>query len=171
MEAWYVAKSQPRKEKPLLTCLSDRLGVEVFFPFMRRPGHGRDSWEPLFPTYLFCYFDPQSVNWPNIRWAPGLMYFLGANREPTAVPAEVIDHLRQRVGWWNDSGYQPSFSQGDRVQVARGPFSGLDGIFQRYMPAKQRCRVLLHIVGRLTAVELPYEDVRAAHAYQGLLAT
>ncbi len=170
MEDWYVAKSQPRKEKSLQTYLSDRLDLKVFFPFMRRPGHGSDSWEPLFPTYLFCRFDPQSTQWPAIRWAPGLMYFLGANRQPTTVPTEVIDHLQHRVGWWNDGGCQPSFNQGDKVQVGQGPFAGLDGIFQRYIPAKQRCRVLLHIVGRLTAVELPHEDIRAAHAYRGLLA-
>lgn len=39
--------------------------------------------------------------------------------------------------------------------MTRGPFAGLEGIFQGYVPARSRCRILLRMVGRLVQVELP----------------
>ena len=150
------------------TYLTEKVGVDVFLPVIRHPSSGKAKWEPLFPTYLFCSVDPQSANWTSVRWSPGLCYFLGAGQEITPVSDELIAHLKQRVSRWNDGGYAPRFSPGDRVAITSGPFSGLDGIFQRYVPARQRCQVLLQVVGRITKVELPMEVLRVASSYQAL---
>ena len=82
MEAWYVAKTKPRKEQLVETYLANSWEVEVFLPTIRRPLGRKAGWEPLFPTYIFCRVDPQSVDWPAIRWAPGLSYFLCTGQEP-----------------------------------------------------------------------------------------
>lgn len=168
MEAWYVAKTKPAKERFVETYITDRWGVEVFLPVIRRPIGRNAGWEPLFPTYLFCLVDPQSAAWPDIRWSPGLCYFLGAGQELVPVSDELIVHLKQRVSWWNEGGYAPSFTPGERVVVTSGPFSGLEGIFQRYVPARQRCQVLLQIIGRLARVELSAEVLKGEYRYQGL---
>ena len=161
MGTWYVAKTKPAKERFVEACLSELWGVEVFMPVIRRPEGKKASWEPLFPTYLFCHVDRQSDAWPAIRWAPGLCYFLSAGEELSPVPDELIVHLKQRVSWWNEGGYAPSFAPGDKVVVTSGPFSGLEGIFQRYVPARQRCLVLIQIVNRTNNVELPVEVLKA----------
>ena len=69
MQAWYVAKTKARKEWLVETYLTEKLGVEVFLPIIRHPVGRKTGWEPLFPTYLFCFVDPQSADWPAIRWA------------------------------------------------------------------------------------------------------
>lgn len=168
MEAWYVAKTRARKEWLVETYLTERLGVEVFLPMIRHPGGRKAGWEPLFPTYLFCLVDPQSADWPAIRWAHGLSYFLGAGQEIVPVSDELITHLKQRVSWWNEGGYVPRFASGERVMVTSGPLSGLEAIFQRYIPARQRCQVLLQILGRLAKVEVTAEILRGKFTYRGL---
>lgn len=168
MEAWFVAKTKPSKERFAETCITDKWGIEVFFPVIRRPFCNKSAFESLFPTYLFCRFDTQSNIWPAIRWVPGLCYFLGAGQQIVPVSDELIDALRKRVARWNDGGHLPRFSPGDRVVVAEGPFSGVEGIFQKYMPARQRCQVLLQILGQQNRVELPAQSLSSERPYHGL---
>ncbi|MFC1932954.1 transcription termination/antitermination protein NusG [Chloroflexota bacterium] len=169
MEAWYVAKTKPSKERMVETYLTEGQGVEVFLPLIRRPADKKAGWEPLFPTYLFCLVDPQSSDWGAIRWAPGLSYFLGASQELVPVPDEIIARLKQRTSWWNEDGYVPHFAPGEGLEVTSGPFSGLEAIFQRYIPARQRCQVLLQILGRLAKVEVPAEVLKGKSPYRGLV--
>jgi len=167
MEAWYVAKTKARKERLVEMYLTEKLRVEVFLPIIHHPAGRKAGWEPLFPTYLFCLVDPQSADWPAIRWAHGVSYFLGG---PELVPVsdELIAHLKQRVSGWNEGGYVPRFASGEQVMVSSGPFSGLEGIFQRYVPARQRCQVLLQLLGRLAKVEVSAEILRGKLPYRGL---
>ena len=89
-----------------------------------------------------------------------MAYFLGGDAGPTSIPQGLVDNLRERVNQWNDPTYSRHLDQGDKVRVTGGPFAGLEGIFQRYIPSKQRCRILLEVVGRLTNVELPGWEVK-----------
>ena len=160
MEAWYVAKTKPKKERWVEKYLTDEMGIDVFLPNIRTPANGKLKYEPLFPTYLFCYFDQRSSAWPAIRWVPGLCYFLATGQYISPVPDELIYHLKERVSRWNDRRSMPRFSPGDSIIVIDGPFSNLEGIFQRYIPARQRCHVLIQVLGQLNKVELPAEVLR-----------
>ena len=161
MESWYVAKVKAQRETTTENFLS-QCGVQVFCPRVVSPGHNGGKSQALFPTYLFCYVDPGSVIWPRVRWAPGMSYFLSCDGDPIPVPDTLVDYLRLRVTQWNDPGQFRQLSQGDRVVVTEGPFAGLEGIFQRYVVAKQRCRIFLEVVARLINVELPEWEVAEA---------
>ena len=168
MKAWYVAKTKPAKERIVETFLNNKEDVEVFLPRIRRPLVNKIGWEMLFPTYIFCRVDPQSDDWPAIRWAPGLSYFLGAGQELVPVSEEIISHLKNRVFDWNEREYTPQFTPGELLTVTDGPFYGFDAIFQRYIPARQRCQVLIEIMGRLAKAEMPVEAIRSKSPYKGL---
>ena len=168
MKAWYVAKTKPAKERMVETYLTEIWDIEVFLPIIRCPSGKKGGSEPLFPTYIFCLADPWSDSWPAIRWAPGLSYFLNAGQELVPVNNELITHLKQQVSWWNGGGYVPSFTSGEQLKVIGGPFYGLEAIFQRYLPAKQRCQVLLEILGQQARVEIPLEVLRGVSPFQGL---
>ena len=163
MEGWYVAKTKARKEAWALRNL-EQWGIEVFAPQILRPdGRGR-RWEPLFPGYIFCQFDPESPLAPIVRWSPGVSYLLGTSDGPNRVPYDVIRYLDDRVTWWNEGGYQTPFQSGERVVVQQGPMMGLEGIFQRYLHGRQRCEVLLEFVGRLGRAEVPETLLRRSIA-------
>ena len=48
---------------------------------------------------------------------------------------------------------------GETVQIAAGPFSGLEAVVTRLMPGPQRVAVLLEFLGRQTVVELSRSQV------------
>jgi transcriptional antiterminator RfaH len=154
MKPWFAAKTHVRHERSTEAYLVENLGINVFLP-MIRPPLGQHHFEPLFPTYLFCQFDPISENWPSIRSAPGLAYVLGNGSEPVPVCEELILDLKRRVSFWNSGTDKPRFYHGEPVAVISGPFSGFQALFENYLPARQRCQVLIEVLGQLTKVELP----------------
>lgn len=168
MESWFVAKTKPAKERYVETCVLEKWGIDVFFPAIRRPSSEIFAFEPLFPTYLFCRFDTQSVIWPAIRWVPGLCYFLGTGQQIVPVSDELIVNLKKHVSRWNEGGCMPRFIPGERVIVTSGPFTGVEGIFQKYLPARQRCQVLLQVLGQQNKVELPVQSLNTESRYRGL---
>ena len=158
MEGWYVAKVKPQKEGSLQTFLQ-QWDVEVFYPTISQPG-GKGNGKPLFPTYLFCRLDPVSQVWPVARWAPGMAYFLSQDGVPTQVPDQIVEFLRLRVNDWNDRGARRYLKLGAKIVVLDGPFSGMEGIFQRYVPSRERCQILLEAVGRLGRIEIPEWEIK-----------
>jgi transcriptional antiterminator RfaH len=169
MQGWYVAKTKPGRERSVELYISERWDIEVFLPRIRRPAGRKAGMEPLFPTYLFCLVDGRTDAWPDIRWVPGLCYFLGAGGELVPVSDEIIAHLKERVNWWNNGGCTPHFISGERVIITGGPLSGLEGIFKNYVPARQRCQVLLEIIGRQSEVELPVEVLQSRAGHRRLV--
>ena len=142
-----------------------RMGIEVFLPRIQKPAAkpGR-LMEPLFPTYLFCRLDPLAPVWPMARWSHGLKYFLSADDQPSPVSEHLVDYLKDQVDRWNSGNIPRHIRSGDRVEITSGPFAGLEGLFQNYIPSRQRCLVLLEVVGRLSTVELSEWMVRATSA-------
>ena len=68
---------------------------------------------------------------------------------------------------WNEDRYMPRFAIGEQVTVTSGPFSGLEAIFERYIPARKRCQVLLQVLGRMSKVEVPAEVLEGKLPYRG----
>ena len=159
MEKWYVAKAKPQKENCLVDFLSHQ-GVEVFFPSIIQCGRTGPRLQALFPTYLFCHLDAESSIWPTVRWAPGMLYFLNQDGKPSTVPESVIDYLRQRVDQLIDQASSSHLKKGDRVLLLNGPFSGLEGVFQRHVPSRDRCRILLDQLAQLGTIEVPGLDLK-----------
>jgi transcription antitermination factor NusG len=48
---------------------------------------------------------------------------------------------------------------GEEIRVAHGAFQGLTAVVQQVLPAAQRVRVLLEILGRSAAVEIGMADI------------
>lgn len=159
MEAWYVAKTKVQKERLVENYLSEKLGVDVFIPYIQNAQKRNTGMEMLFPSYIFCFVDPQSRDWGAIRCAPGVSYFLGYGNELVPVSEDIINHIKSKVSIWNNKQDACQFKAGDRIKVINGVFSGLDVIFHRYIPSRQRCQVLIEVLGQLSKVEIPVENI------------
>lgn len=156
--AWYVAKVKPRNESHVQAYLQ-RFDVETYAPEILVAKGGSQRVEPLFPTYVFVKTDPFSAQWPLVHWTRGVSYFLGDQQEPTPCPQELLGSIQTRVEQWNGGGWQAAYHVGDRVAIQSGPFKELDAIFQGYMPGRQRCRVLVSLMGRSVAVTLAVSEI------------
>ena len=158
LRSWYVAKSKAGKERILAAELG-RWDVETFYPYLRKVKAGSARLEPLFPTYLFCRFDPSLSTWQSIRWATGLAYFLQMEDELATVPESMVGYLREKTLRWNQAGTEARFKPGDRVRIVDGPFAGFEAIFKAYLPARQRCHVLIEAIKAFSTIDVPERDL------------
>jgi len=157
---WYIAKVQRGQEKALVSSLGYH-GVEVYNPETLIKKAGRLKYELLFPTYIFCLAERESPQWPRVRWARGIRYFLGSEAQPTPVASSLVREIESRVQEWNSGGWVKAFRLGDPVRVVYGTVAGLDAIFQCYLAGNKRCEVLLNLVGRQHLVKLPTAAVES----------
>jgi len=149
--AWYVLKTKPRHERAVQSWLG-RYGIEVYVPEIIVAKRGMRCRETLFPTYVFCKLTCDE-QWPLVRWSRGVRYVIEADGYPTPLASLVVNQVREWVGWWNDSGWQEHLV-GEQVRISSGPLSGLDAIFHKYLPGKQRCQVLISLMYRPLTVEV-----------------
>jgi transcriptional antiterminator RfaH len=162
LQSWYVAKTKPHREHTTAAILAQR-DVEVYLPsitFRRRDTLRTALHEPLFPGYLFARLDLNADDWLATRSAPGIAYFLGGDGAPTALPDGLIEGIRARVERSRSNWQRPAFEAGERVVLERGPFAGLDAIFDDWLSARGRVRVLLEIVERLVPVDVDVDMLR-----------
>ena len=152
-QGWYVARVYRGREKALEQQLNP-LGVAVYHPKITVNKAGRRHTEPLFPSYVFCECDPQADTWIAVRRAYGLKYFLGSEDEPTAIDPVILQVIESRVDEWNAGGWKNAFAPSEKVIITAGPFKGLQGIFVKYIPARERCRILVSSINSRHTVEI-----------------
>ena len=162
---WYVGKVKPRGECRLQSYLGQH-GVEIFAPEIVTMKRGKECMEPLFPGYVFVRTGPLCGNWNLVRWARGLSYLLPVRDRPAAISESVVEEIRSRVGWWNQGGRVAGFEAGDHALVESGPLKSLDAIFQRYIPGKRRCEVLVSLFGRFQRVQVELSSLNSFAAKQ-----
>ena len=78
---------------------------------------------------------------------------------PVPVPDGVVQEIRRRLADMAQVEPEDRFRQGEVVRVFRGPFEGLDAVFDRRLSAQGRVRVFLQWMSRRVAAELDVEDL------------
>jgi transcription antitermination factor NusG len=156
---WLALSVAPRHEKKV-SCQLEQKGYETFLPLYRRlHQYGRRTREfqlPLFPGYLFCRAAPNE-GLP-VLTTPGVFQFLGAGKTPTPIDEDEIAAIQiaARVGLpMEPHGY---WEKGQRVRIARGPLSGLEGMVA---DLKKPLRLVLSItiIQRSVLVEIDTDCV------------
>lgn len=156
---WYAVRSKPRKEEVVWRQIHSQ-GFEVYYPRIRvNPVNPRSKrTRPYFPGYLFVQADLDLVGVSFFQWMPhsiGLVCFGG---EPSAVPENLIQTLKQRLDQINAAGGEvfAGLKPGDSILISDGPFKGYEAIFDAQLDGNERVRVLLEFLGskRKVAVTL-----------------
>ena len=119
--------------------------TEVFLPLLRARRRLKVALSPLFPCYLFASFDLRR-NYFTVKYTAGVHGLVSAGREPLAVPAAIIEDLKQRCTDGAVELPHKAFGRGERVKVVGGPFRGFDAIFDRYLSSSERVAILLEAV-------------------------
>ena len=160
---WHVCYTKPRQEFRALENLVAQ-GFEVFLPtilaekILRKQLIKRS--EPLFARYCFVR-GAAHTNWSVLRSTKGVSHLLrfGANLEPATVPAALINHLQSQAS----PPQQPLFAPRQPVRISSGPFTGMDGFFDKMQTAangEERALVLLELLGKTHSIGMPVHMVR-----------
>lgn len=159
MERWYALYTKPRKERQVHALLQGR-GIETYLPTVRRKVRRRDRPDRVvyFPCYLFALLDFKVTPHSSIAWMPGVRRIVAFGDQPAVVADEIINLIRGRLSDVEEVGYG-RLKKGDRVRIQSGPLRDLEAIFDQPLSSKDRVRVLLDVMGRMTPAEIDYSDL------------
>jgi transcriptional antiterminator RfaH len=147
---WYCIHTRPLKEQLVASHFEEMLGLETYFPRLRRLKTirrvRRVVTNPLFPRYLFCRFDP-FLGYRAVRYTPEVIAVVRFGEHPAVVDDAIIETLKDWAGESVDIiTLQPDLSPGDQVEITDGPMRGLQAIILNSRHDSDRVTVLLSIL-------------------------
>ncbi len=157
MEHWYTLQTKPRKERVVQELLLKR-DIETYLPLLasRKPSR-QDERKPFFARYLFARLDLDTLPLSSINWMQGMSGVVSFGGQPAVVDDEVIRWLKARLAQLGTRDYHRGLplTPNSRMRIVEGPLKGMQAIFDRRTGADERARVLVQLLGRLTAAEIP----------------
>jgi transcriptional antiterminator RfaH len=160
--AWYCLRTHMKREHIAAAHLRQLPGVEVFNPqlrLMRCTRRGRFcNTESLFPNYLFARFELESML-EKVGCTPAVKFVLRFGGQLPEIPDAVIEDLQQQLAEVNSEVLTDAPVEGEEVEIASGAFCGTKAVVTRVLPAKQRVRILLDVMGRSVTTELSLDAV------------
>jgi transcription antitermination factor NusG len=111
---------------------------------------------PLFPGYVFVRLALRD----RLRTlqTPGVVRLVGFGGQPTALPDQEIDALRQGLARAIRIEPHPYLKVGRRVRVTTGPLQGLEGILARKKNSS-RFVISLDLIMRSVAAEIDVAEL------------
>jgi len=113
--------------------------------------------EAMFPGYLFAEFI-YSEQHRRVEYSPGIQGVLEFGDYIATIDSSTVAALREQAGEEDIVTIDPDINVGQSVRIAEGPLRGLEAVVTRVLPAKERIRVLLELLGGPVGAE-----VAAAH--------
>jgi len=159
---WFALQVKFRHEKTVSQALRGK-GYNEYLPLYHGRHHSggrfRDVDLPLFPTYVFCRFDP--LQRLPILSTPGVFSIVGTSHEPLAVDDEELECVQRLIASGLHAEPWPFLQVGDPVYVEEGSLRGTHGVLQRFKN-KYRLVISITLLQRSVAVEIDRACVRPA---------
>jgi transcriptional antiterminator RfaH len=165
MVSWYVAYTQPRKERQAAQHLRNQ-AFNVFLPLCRKTrrhaGRVEVTTAPLFPRYVFVGVDMAHQRWRAINGTIGVHSLVMSGDAPLPVPEAVLSDIRVRQ---DNEGIvrltPPSLRRGQAVRIAHGAMADTRALFEETVDAN-RALLLVMLLGRFVRVEISADMIEAA---------
>jgi len=172
MKRWYVAQVYAGYEevvqKDLLRRIKEtedqRFG-QVLVPSVRLKNffmvEEEEQDERLFPGYILIEMELDQITLNMVTSTPKVLKFLGGEKPAPLTEKEVERMLAQvKGGVVVSSATKSEFVVGSEIDITEGPFSGFVGIVDKIDEESERLTVMVSIFGRLTPVELTFDQVK-----------
>lgn len=165
--AWFVVKAKHNQERRAESSLLSQ-GVKCYLPVVatssmrsgKKLNQLRDN--PLFPGYLFAYFDPEVIHTTevkNTRGVSGLVNFGGA---PAIITKSEMCDIRDRIAARAAILSAESLpAQGERVELTGGTLKGLDAVYDE-PDGLRRSMLLISVLGKQVCRSVSNKDFRFA---------
>lgn len=159
---WYCLRARPKHEHIAAAHLRQYEGIEVYCPRVKIQRSTRRGlvWftEALFPNYLFARFE--MARWlALVRSAQGVSGIVRFGQDYPEVPERALSDLRAFMDDAELKTVSYTLTTGDAVEIVEGPFRGQTGVVQQLLPARERVKVLLEVLGGTNQVDLQLTSV------------
>ncbi|MBM17884.1 MAG: transcription termination/antitermination factor NusG [Epsilonproteobacteria bacterium] len=171
MKQWYVLQIYAGYEEKIKADLEyriqhselqDKFG-EIMFPSAKMKqvfSEAEEENQQLFPGYMLVQVALSADTMKLVLGTPRVLRFLGG-KNPVALSQREIDRVIEKVqGGVVLSGDQSGLAVDSEVTIADGPFSGFVGVIEKIDPESERVTVMVSIFGRMTPVELRFDQVK-----------
>ena len=102
--------------------------------------------EAMFPGYLFAEFI-YSKQHRRVEYSPGVRGVVQFGDYIATIDSSTVAALLEQAGEEEIVTIDPDINVGQSVRIAEGPLRGLEAVVTRVLPAKERIRVLLELLG------------------------
>jgi transcription antitermination factor NusG len=161
---WFALRVKSRTEKAVSTIARSK-GFEEFLPLYQSRRKWSDRFKsveiPLFPGYVFCRLNPD-FRLPLLT-IPGVMSFVGIGKIPVPIDEAEIAAIQAAVGAGLLAEPYPFLEVGQKVRLAEGPLTGLEGWLVE-VRKQERLVVSVSMLKRSVAVEIDRQWVRPLDA-------
>lgn len=173
MKQWFVAQVYAGYEEVVKKDLSKRIEAEkderfgqVLVPSAKLKSFfalGEETEdERLFPGYILVEMEktPETIN--IVTSTPKVVKFLGGATDPAPLTKKEIERILGQVKGEVvvSSGVKTDLAEGGEVDIVEGPFAGFVGIIEKIDEENERLTVMVSIFGRLTPVELTFDQIK-----------
>ena len=123
-------------------------------------GEGESKKEKIFPGYLLVQMEMTGETFRMVSSTPRVSRFLGGESPVALSDREVERVFTQMSGKLALASDRENFTLGSEIHISSGPFSGFVGIIDKVDDDKERLTVMVSIFGRMTPVELGFDQVK-----------
>lgn len=162
MKDWYLLYCK-RSEQERAVINLDRQGVECYYPqvTVQKIVRGKrvEVSEPLFPSYMFVYFDPENISYTTIRSTRGVADFIRQGARPQVVQPDLIYGLMMNEDCEEHQSKLSSLPRpGESLKLKQGQFKGIEAIYQE-PDGEKRSFMLINLLGKPVKVSVQNEDI------------
>ncbi len=160
---WFCVRCQTKREHIAAGHLRELEGVEVFCPRLRyrkATRRGKIWWvEPMFPGYVLAKFSMPEME-RAVTFCHGVRGLVRFGSEIPPVSESFVEAIKNEIRSRKDAGadelitLSPTIELGDEVEVANGPFQGMQGTVVAIPSATERVKILLEFLGKPQAVDM-----------------
>lgn len=114
----------------------------------------REVERKVFPGYVIVKMIMNDDSWYIVRNIRGCTGFVGPSSKPVPLTDEEVERLGVEI-----KNVEVDYNVGDSVRIIDGPFDDSVGIIDELNKEKNSVRVIIHMFGRETPVELELHQV------------
>lgn len=118
----------------------------------------------FFPGYVLIQMKLTEETWALVRQTSGVTGFVSAGSTPVPLSDDEVQVILDQLEGRRPRVEVPvNFEAGDFVRIVAGPFANFTGVVEEIYADRGKCKVMITVFGRATAVELDVAEVDKAH--------
>jgi transcriptional antiterminator NusG len=176
MKRWYVIQVYAGYEEAIKADISKRIlesGLQDFFGEILIPSakvktlfasvdeqEAKKTEQHLFPGYLLIEMELTPESMRLVLSNSRVIKFLGG-KDPMPLSHKEIERvISQMKGEVSLTPKKSEFQVGAEVEIAQGPFAGFVGVIDKIDDENERLTVMVSIFGRMTPIELGFDQIK-----------
>jgi transcription antitermination factor NusG len=158
---WYAVHTIARHEKRVATQFEEA-SIHTFLPLLTEIHSWSDRRAkvevPMFGCYAFVWITQTAEERLKVLRTPGVLGFVGSERQGTPIPEEQIESLRTAIEGKIPFYPHAFLSMGQRVRICGGSLEGVQGILVR-QGDDQSLVVSVELLHRSVAIRVEGYDI------------